>query len=62
MDGSTPFATRGARASAGAFAESGDALTSAPRARRESASTVARAGERDARGVHTGRAHGWWSL
>ena len=23
---------------------------------------VARAGERDARGVHTGRAHGWWSL
>ncbi len=34
----------------------------ARRARRESASKVARAGERDARGVHTGRAHGWWSL
>lgn len=31
MDGSTPFATRGARASAGAFAESGDASTSTPR-------------------------------
>jgi len=28
MDGSAPFATRGARASAGAFAESGDASTS----------------------------------
>ena len=68
MDGSAPFATRGARVRGRVRGVRGrvdvDVDVDARRARRAGASPlkVARAGERDARGVHTGRAHGWWSL